>query len=270
MRQLLLNDLKSILINPKLEIGKLAITKDVFLGFRSYFDEFVQLLSSLEHKVHVEYFKWELYYETNQLMETLNAMKTPTLSRLKWTNTTTERLYPFLELKKELFNLPQWKGVKKLNCYCRMDPKNYIYLAQFDKVVLTKDPFTNQGEVKLTGEIIMAMKNKLLENENFDQIIINEKHAWNPVRKLKPILRPFQSPTDPRWAQFDYPNSDKKLLLRVYYGHIWLKGPCYKQDEHEEKDILSEEESEEENEGEEVSDEEEEDPSDMSDQEQED
>ncbi|EGT38045.1 hypothetical protein CAEBREN_24512 [Caenorhabditis brenneri] len=54
----------------------------------------------------------------------------------------------------------------------------------------------------------------------------------NPVKKLQAILQPFQTSSANRWAQFNYPNSDKKLMICVY---IWFKGPCYKLDKEVEK-----------------------------------
>ncbi|EGT55073.1 hypothetical protein CAEBREN_01547 [Caenorhabditis brenneri] len=83
--------------------------------------------------------------------------------------------------------------------------------------------------------MIMAMKNKLLKNKNFDQLLIHNKRDRNPVKKLRAILRPFKSPTDFRWAEFSYPDSDKKLLVSVYLHIVWFKGPCYEPDEGEKR-----------------------------------
>ncbi|EGT55091.1 hypothetical protein CAEBREN_22106 [Caenorhabditis brenneri] len=252
VKQLVLADLKSIFLNPKLEIEGLAITKTKTYRFNPYFTEFIQMLSSLEHKVHVERFSWSVYYNTDELVEILSAMKPSTLKSFE-----SNSLYmvhdPYLpnlclELNKCLFNLPQWKGAKELNCTCKMNPRYYVYLAQFDQAYLTRNMHT-YGQ-KMTVKTIMALKKKLLENENFVEMKIFEKPSTIPVKGLKRTVRPFQSPINPRWAQFDYPNSVKKLLLRVYSDHIWFKGPCYESDEDEsEEDSEDEEFSEEEVEG---------------------
>ncbi|CAL2035333.1 unnamed protein product [Caenorhabditis brenneri] len=244
VKQLVLDDLKSIFLNPKLEIEGLAITKTKAYRFDPYFTEFIQMLSSLEHKVHVERFSWSVYYNTDELVEILSAMKPSTLKSFE-----SHSLYMVhdpnipnlcLELNKQLFNLPQWKGAKELNCTCKMNPRYYVYLAQFNQVYLTRIMHT-YGQ-KMTVKIIMALKNKLLENEDFVEMKIREKPSTIPVKGLKRTLLPFQSPTNPRWAQFDYTNSDKKLLLRVYSDHIWFKGPCYESDEDESEDDSEDEE----------------------------
>lgn len=226
MKQLVLNDLKSIFINPKLEIGKLAIGKTKYNRFRPTFREFALMLSSLEHKLHVEHFRWEVYFKTKYLVKIFDAMKPTTLRSL--TSNIVEYEIMSTRLNEQIFNLPQWKGVKKLDCTCIIFPEDFIHLAHIDKVVLTKVNYTEQEEV--TGEIIAAMKNQLLENEHFNQLIIRDCPGSIPIENLETILRPFQSPTDPCWAQFDHSNSDKKLLLRVYMQHYWFKGPCYEHD----------------------------------------
>ncbi|EGT55062.1 hypothetical protein CAEBREN_16340 [Caenorhabditis brenneri] len=56
----------------------------------------------------------------------------------------------------------------------------------------------------------------------------------NVVKNLDGESIPFQSHSDPGWAEFNYPNSNKKLMIRVYPHTIWFKGPCFKP--HEERD----------------------------------
>ncbi|CAL2035334.1 unnamed protein product [Caenorhabditis brenneri] len=225
MEQLIVDDLKSFLINPNLKIESLIIANQ--RDNQTSFDEFVRMLSCLEHKLHVEHFEWTLYFNTEDLMKIFSAMKPSTLKSFE-----SSAMMMGSQLNEQLFSLPQWKGAKKLKFTCKVDPTDLIHLAHFDKVVLARENPIDDEEI--TGEIIMAMKSKLLDNENFDQIVIYETHGLIPVAKIKRILLPFRSPTDRRCAQFDYPNSDKKLLLRVYSDHIWFKGPCYESDEGEE------------------------------------
>ncbi|EGT55104.1 hypothetical protein CAEBREN_08762 [Caenorhabditis brenneri] len=134
MKQLATQDLKTILINPKLEIGELEIEKEDGREFYPEFKEFAEMLPTLDHKLHIEHFNWR----------------------------------------------------------------------------------------------------KLLENKNLNQIIMYDNHGYYPVQKLRDILSPFQSHSDPGWAEFNYPNSNKKLMIRVYPHTIWFKGPCFKP--HEERD----------------------------------
>ncbi|EGT55110.1 hypothetical protein CAEBREN_03725 [Caenorhabditis brenneri] len=143
MKQLATQDLKTILINPKLEIEFFGLYTKIGSGFYPEFKELVKMLPTLDHKLHIEHFLWQ----------------------------------------------------------------------------------------------------KLLENKNLDQIIMHDNYGYNPVKKLRDILRPFRSHSDPSWAEFNYPNSDKKLMIRVYEDNIWFKGPRFRRDEEIEKMVDDEDDS---------------------------
>ena len=56
IEQLLIEDLKTILINPKLEIGEFYITDEETYRCYPNFQQFVEMLQSLGHKLHIELF----------------------------------------------------------------------------------------------------------------------------------------------------------------------------------------------------------------------
>ncbi|CAL2035336.1 unnamed protein product [Caenorhabditis brenneri] len=226
MKQLATQDLKTILINPKLEIEFFGLYTKMGCGFYPKFKELVEMLPTLHHKLHIEDFLWQVNFSTDDLVKIFESMKPGTLKIIQ---SDTHRRSTCSHLKTKIFKLPQWREAKTLDCKCLMKWKNCIHLTHFQKVILNKNSLSDRRD-EITGEIIMAMKDKLLENKNLNQIIMHDNHGYNPVKKLRDTLRPFQSHSDPRWAEFNYPNSNKKLWIRVYEDTIWFKGPRFRRD----------------------------------------
>ncbi|CAL2035337.1 unnamed protein product [Caenorhabditis brenneri] len=244
MKQLATQDLKTILINPKLEIEALEIEKeDGGREFYPEFKEFVEMLPTLDHKLHIEHFCWHVDFSTDDLVEIFKSMKPGKLRTIH--SETHRRTTNWSHWENKIFNLPQWKEAKTLYCECLISWKSCIYLAHFEKVILHKNSHADRRD-KITGELIMTMKDKLLENKKLDQIVLHDNYRYHSFKKLQDIFSPFQSHSDPRWAEFNYPNSNKKLMIRVYDDTIWFKGPCFKPDPQIEGMMDGEEESEEE------------------------
>ncbi|EGT31696.1 hypothetical protein CAEBREN_04361 [Caenorhabditis brenneri] len=210
------NDLKTILMNPKLEIEEFlldSIEWNISHRFeRSIFEAF-----PLSHSLHVENFSWEGQSPTDEFITLVRTLNSETLKSISVQ-------YLHLDSFGELSETPQWMNAKKFKSIdCDFPEGSFIHLAHFEKAIV------EDADVSLPFEEVIELKDRLLLNPKLDQLKI--KLFCRNDRQFKRAFRRLNI-TD-GWANFDYPDSNLKLSLRVTSVYVWFKGPCYVEDEND-------------------------------------
>lgn len=213
--KLMENDLKTFFINPNLEIGELRF---YHLSNQVQSGDLFEFLSNMNHQVHVERLNYQRYFDPEFITKLLKCFKPGVLHTIE----PHPQASSDLVLGRGVFELEQWKKAKVFMSICVVPTKDFIHFAHFNRVIVVTPAY------KMAGKTILAIKDKLLENPDFGSMMIKTPRYWDQVGKMRKALLPFT--VDDEWAHFQYPGSDKKLLIRVYYNLVWFKMSSYEPD----------------------------------------
>ncbi|CAL2035658.1 unnamed protein product [Caenorhabditis brenneri] len=207
------NDLKTILMNPKLEIEEFlldSIEWNISHRFeRSIFEAF-----PVSHSLHVENFSWEGQSPTDEFITLVRTLKPKTLKSFYVHNLR-------LDFFGELSETPQWMNAEKFKSIdCDFPEGSFIHLAHFEKAIV------EDADAFLPFEEVIELKDRLLLNPKLDQLKI--KPVGGNDRRLIRAFRRLNNENG--WAYFQYPDSNLKLFLLITGIFVWFRGPCYVED----------------------------------------
>ncbi|EFP10476.1 hypothetical protein CRE_22923 [Caenorhabditis remanei] len=241
--QILVADLKTIFVNPKLVIGTLRL-EDCSQNRRTVAR---YAWSAIDKLLQVETLDFNSLKNPRDLKKIIGFMDPSTLRALKVAHPE-DRLSNSPEFDKldfvfkdGLYETPQWKALKKLKIdrvqeYMNVICDHWSHLDYLNIGMSIKGMGHGRRYENMHDEVI-ELRDKLLENPNLNQYKI----------RLYPMPRAFEEEImrtirthntrlmDPKYAYFEYPNHPGKYLyMRVEDSIIWFQGPKFVEDVEEE------------------------------------
>ncbi|KAF1763151.1 hypothetical protein GCK72_011417 [Caenorhabditis remanei] len=256
MVEIIQRDLMSILCSQKLKIDTFEIKGDSYTSGKHPIGELALrfTFNQLPNKLKICNLEYSIEKKDGLLIALLKRIDPEHLKCLTLTNSFSDNIS-----FKDLYNLEQWKGLKSLKVY------NWK-LTELDDLRFFTHVENAHLEIGIyqwyfppLQNILMELKDKLLENPNLKQFKIEARYGVDArhVKEIRSIFQQYNTNNAqyPCWVSIPYPDSDKKLQLLVKKKMIWFKGPCYVKGEWEE-DSDEEEEKERESDDDEDEDEE--------------
>ncbi|EFP10435.1 hypothetical protein CRE_22934 [Caenorhabditis remanei] len=258
-------DLMTILCSQKLKIDTLRIENDQISVFdiRGY-DDSTQIgkralwrtLNQVLGKLQVRKLEYLVEEVDDLLIETLEKIDPEHLKFLQL------RINRYVRIRAEdweyLYNLEQWKRLATLTIrFPQLSASDILsFYTHFENALLEISDFFKREDAISKPDVVLQIKQKLLENPNLEQFIIcaSEDMSDSDFDDINASLQQYNinNAPYPCWISIPDPDSDKKLELLVKKKIIWFKGPCYVKGEWEEdsSDEDDEEDEDEEDEGE--------------------
>lgn len=221
-----LADLRTILRNPNLEVGKMTLYDGRANNLRPLLD-MIQ-----EHQTQIEAISLESRYAGYTLAEVLPSINPNTLKTIEAYGMP---MGPMQPLNENVYQMPQWTNAKRLvGKHLKIPSNRFVQLAHFDTV------YVSLMDAEPRVEDVMALKDALLANKQLNQIKLHVTLPWVDgfVASMLTELLPFKRSATSLWAEFAYPEDpETKLMLCVTEQDIWFNGPEFVEEEFFEDDV---------------------------------
>uniref|UniRef100_A0A1I7TEX1 F-box domain-containing protein n=1 Tax=Caenorhabditis tropicalis TaxID=1561998 RepID=A0A1I7TEX1_9PELO len=218
---LVVEELKQILITPRLIIGKLVIKEAEFDEletdhYRNMFHLIIHVLMNIENRIRVE----KLFFNINSLGDAESLLPHFEPKYLKELMIGDEELDAIFRNLHSIHEFDQWKNAKSFRSRLRFGYHNFVRnFSHFDlaELRLEEDDFPT--------DILMELKDIYLTRKSFNQLKVdlwnfNNEHLDNYLMTIPGAARYRMN----SWY-FQYPESGSKLILEFTSDRFWFKGP---------------------------------------------